>query len=661
MKGKSVNHDVNGNDTAKDEESIGFSTSFMMKETDPFSDFFTYANGKWIRDHPIPEDRSEWGAFSELYELNMKRLRKLLEENQSGKERKQLTDFYESAMDTVVIEKLRFQPIQKYMNLIPSQDLKKTLPLILAQIHSMGIFPFFYTYSQADEKNSSVYALYIYQGGLSLPDREYYLSETFSQLRREFRDYVQKVFTLYGEDEETSGKYAETVVNLETRMARESRSRVDLRDPETNYNRMSVQELSQKYPHLGFSTYLNALGARNTEYVVVGQPEFLDEIDSLVSRSENADLELYMKWNVINSSLPYLFREAEEMHFNMYGRKIRGQPSIEPRWKRAVNIIDACLGESLGKLYVERYFTEESRQKMAELISDISSVFSGRLKRITWMGDSTRELALKKFGKLRVKIGNPKKFRDYSSITIKPDDYLGNVRRSASFEMKRQMIRVGRSVDPDEWMMTPPTVNAYYSPPDNEIVFPAGILQPPYFDPEMDDAVNYGAVGAVISHEITHGFDDQGRKYDDNGNIMDWWTPEDSRRFEELAENVVETYGALEALPGMKVNGRLTLGENIADLGGVSIAFEALQRHLQRHPERRVNVDGFTPEQRFFLSWAQVWRENIRDDELKLRLTMDPHSPNRFRATIPAVNHAAFPSAFGRETNASGSGSLQVW
>jgi len=506
-----------------------------------------------------------------------------------------------------------------------------------------------------------VYALYIYQGGLSLPDREYYLSETFSQLRREFRDYVQKVFTLYGEDEETSGKYAETVVNLETRMARESRSRVDLRDPEKNYNRMSVQELSQKYPHLGFSTYLNALGARNTEYVVVGQPEFLGEIDSLVSRSENADLALYMKWNVINSSLPYLFREAEEMHFNMYGRKIRGQPSIEPRWKRAVNIIDACLGESLGKLYVERYFTEESRQKMAELISDISSVFSGRLKRITWMGDSTRELALKKFGKLRVKIGNPKKFRDYSSITIKPDDYLGNVRRSASFEMKRQMIRVGRSVDPDEWMMTPPTVNAYYSPPDNEIVFPAGILQPPYFDPEMDDAVNYGAVGAVISHEITHGFDDQGRKYDDNGNIRDWWTPEDSRRFEELAENVVETYGALEALPGMKVNGRLTLGENIADLGGVSIAFEALQRHLQRHPERRVNVDGFTPEQRFFLSWAQVWRENIRDDELKLRLTMDPHSPNRFRATIPAVNHAAFPAAFGRETNASGSGSLQVW
>ena len=661
MKSHNTSHDTKGSDAAGDQRSIGFSTSYMLKEIDPFSDFFTYANGKWIMEHPIPEDRSEWGAFSELYELNMKRLQKLLEESQSGKEGRQLTDFYRSAMDTGIIEKLKFQPIQNDVNLISSHDIKKTLPSTLARIHSMGIFPFFYVYSQADEKNSSVYALYVYQGGLSLPDREYYLSETFSPLRKEFHDYVQKVFTLYGEGEENSEKYAETIVNMETSMARESRSRVDLRDPEKNYNRMSVQELSEKYPHLGFSTYLNAMGAGDTGYVVVGQPEFLAEIDSLVSRSENSDLALYMKWNVINSSLPYLFKEAEEVHFNMYGRKIRGQPAIEPRWKRAVNIIDVCLGESLGKLYVERYFTEDSRQKMAELISDISSVFSDRLKSVTWMGNSTRDLALKKFGKLRVKIGNPKKFRDYSSILIKPDDYLGNVRRSASFEMKRQMARVGNSVDPDEWMMTPPTVNAYYSPPDNEIVFPAGILQPPYFDHEIDDAVNYGAVGAVISHEITHGFDDQGRKYDDNGNIRDWWTPEDSRRFEELAQNVVNTYGALEVLPGMKVNGRLTLGENIADLGGVSIAFEALQRHLKRHPERRVNVDGFTPEQRFFLSWAQVWRENIREDELKLRLTMDPHSPNKFRAIVPAVNHPAFPSAFGRENNTSGSGSLQVW
>jgi putative endopeptidase len=661
MKSHNASHDTKGSDATGDQGSIGFSTSYMLKETDPFSDFYTYANGKWIMEHPIPEDRSEWGAFSELYELNMKRLRKLLEESQPEMEGRQLADFYGSAMDTGKIEKLKFQPIQNDVSLISSHDLKKTFPSTLARIHSMGIFPFFYVYSQADEKNSSVYALYVYQGGLSLPDREYYLSETFAPLRKEFHDYVQKVFTLYGEDEENSGKYAETIVNMETSMARESRSRVDLRDPEKNYNRMSVQELSEKYPHLGFSTYLNAMGAGDTEYVVVGQPEFLAEIDSLVSRSENSDLALYMKWNVINSSLPYLFKEAEEMHFNMYGRKIRGQPAIEPRWKRAVNIIDACLGESLGKLYVERYFTEDSRQKMAELISDISSVFADRLKSVTWMGNSTRDLALKKFGKLRVKIGNPKKFRDYSSILIKPDDYLGNVRRSASFEMKRQMARVGHSVDPDEWMMTPPTVNAYYSPPDNEIVFPAGILQPPYFDHEIDDAVNYGAVGAVISHEITHGFDDQGRKYDDNGNIRDWWTPEDSRRFEELAQNVVNTYSALEALPGMKVNGRLTLGENIADLGGVSIAFEALQRHLKRHPDRRVNVDGFTPEQRFFLSWAQVWRENIREDELKLRLTMDPHSPNKFRAIVPAVNHPAFPSAFGRETNTFGSGSLQVW
>ncbi|MEM0156944.1 MAG: M13 family metallopeptidase, partial [Thermoplasmataceae archaeon] len=554
-----------------------------------------------------------------------------------------------------------FQPIREDINEISPQDLKKKLPSLMAKIHSSGIFPFFYVYSQADEKHSSTYALYIYQGGLSLPDREYYLSETFSSLKQEFREYVRKVFTLYGEDEENSGRYADIIVNMETRMARVSRSRVDLRDPEKNYNRISVQELSEKYPHMGFETYMMSMGAGNTEYVVVGQPEFLQEIDSIISGSEDTDLALYMKWNVINSSLPYLFREAEEIHFNMYGRKIRGQPSIEPRWKRAVNIIDACLGESLGQLYVERYFTEESRQKMAELIADIISVFSDRLKNLTWMGDTTRELALKKFGKLRVKIGNPRKFRDYSAISIKPDDYLGNVRRSASFEMKRQMTRVGTGVDPDEWMMTPPTVNAYYSPPDNEIVFPAGILQPPYFDPEMDDAVNYGAVGAVISHEITHGFDDQGRKYDDVGNIRDWWTAEDSNRFEELAQKVVETYGALEALPGMKVNGRLTLGENIADLGGVSIAFEALQRHLKRHPDRSVTVDGFTPEQRFFLSWAQVWRENIRDDELRMRLTMDPHSPNRFRATVPAVNHWAFPAAFGGKIDAAGSGGLQVW
>ncbi len=647
-------------DDKDSEDYIGFSTSYMLKDINPISDFYTYANGKWAAEHKIPDDKSEWGAFSELYELNMKRLRKLIEERESAHS-DQLADFYRSAMDNETIERLKFQPIKEDVNEISPQDLKKKLPSLMARIHSRGIFPFFYVYSQADEKNSSTYALYIYQGGLSLPDREYYLSDTFSSLKQEFHEYIKKVFALYGENAENSGRYADIIVNMETRMARISRSRVDLRDPEKNYNRMSVGELSEKYPHMGFETYLGAIGAGNAKYVIVGQPEFLHEIDSIISGSENHDLALYMKWNVVNSSLPYLFKEAEEIHFNMYGRKIRGQPSIEPRWKRAIGIIDACLGESLGKLYVERYFTEESRHKMADLISDIMSVFSDRLKNLTWMGDTTRVLALKKFGKIKVKIGNPKKFRDYSTILIKPDDYLGNVRRSASFEVKRQMARVGTSVDPDEWMMTPPTVNAYYSPPDNEIVFPAGILQPPYFDPEMDDAVNYGAVGAVISHEITHGFDDQGRKYDDAGNIRDWWTPEDSRRFEELAEKVVKTYGALEALPGMKVNGRLTLGENIADLGGVSIAFEALQRHLKRHPHRRVNVDGFTPEQRFFLSWAQVWRENIRDDELRMRLTMDPHSPNRFRATIPAVNHWAFSVAFGGKADATGSSSLQVW
>ncbi|MEM0155249.1 MAG: M13 family metallopeptidase [Thermoplasmataceae archaeon] len=634
---------------------IGFSVANMDTGIDPWKDFFLYSAGNWLKNNPVPSDKSRWGAFDELSDFNTGNLRNILEicagmlPDPLGVVDPQLGDFYRSAMDVETLEHLKFKPVEQYIESIERIDSVNALVSYIHYLHLSGIFPLFQVYSQTDEKNSSIYALYLYQGGISLPDRDYYILDTFSEIRQHYLKHIEKVFRMYGFPEENARNAAGTVLSIETGIAKSSRSRTDLRDAEKNYNRMSLPDLDAKFQVFGFRQYLKKIGVPETDYLVVGQPEFFSYLNTLLTERPLEEIKIYVKWIVLNVALPYLFVEAEEEHFDMFNRKIRGQIKMEPRWKRSVHVIDQFMGEALGKIYVKEHFGPEARERMNALVKDLMEVFADRLASLSWMNEVTRERALEKFKRFRPKIGHPAKFRDYSSVEIRKDEYFGNVSRCAAFELRRETARVGRPVDKDEWFMTPPTVNAYFSPPDNEIVFPAGILQPPFFDVNADDAVNYGAIGAVIAHEMTHGYDDQGRRYDLEGNLKDWWSPDDERNFMQRASGIADLYSSLELLPGVHVNGKLTLGENIADFGGVSIAYEALQRHLERNRDLRKIIDGFTPEQRFFISWAQMWRQNVKEPEARMLLTIDPHSPNKFRAIVPAINHPGFVMAFGSQ------------
>ncbi len=634
-------------------DATGFSIEHMDTSADPMQDFFTYTSGNWLKNNPVPPDKSSWNSFSELSESNYLKLKEILEscmKNGSGgnKVEKMLGDFYASSLDTERLEKLRFSPVSEYMDRISRINKTEDVLETLAFLHLNGIFPLFEISSKTDEKNSSVYGLYFDQGGLVLPDRDYYLSDNFKEVLDRYVEHIKRVFTIYGYSDIKATESAKAVISVETAIAKASRNRTDLRDAEKNYNRVSMKELQGRFPGLDLKRYSELMGVPEIDYIIMGQPEYFEFLDSEMARLSHESLKLYLMWHVFNSSAEFLFSEVQEEHFDMFGRTIMGQKEQEPRWKRAVRVIDQQVGEALGELYVKKYFDDEARERMARMVNDLREVFLDRLKNLSWMTEGTRKKAIGKFEKFRTKIGHPEKFRDYSSVEIRRDDYFGNVCRAASFELNRQIARAGSPVDKGEWWMTPSTVNAYFSPPDNEIVFPAGILQPPFFDTSVDAAVNYGAIGAVISHEITHGYDDQGRKYDENGNIKDWWTKEDEGNFMSMAKEVVHLYSSMEVLPGMKVNGELTLGENIADFGGVSIAYEALQRRLSKEPELRKNIDGLTPEQRFFISYGQIWRQNIREAMVKLLVTVDPHSPNKFRATLPVYSHSAFEVAFSK-------------
>jgi putative endopeptidase len=498
-----------------------------------------------------------------------------------------------------------------------------------------------------DEKNSALYAVELGQGGLSLPDRDYYLKDTFADKLEKYRKHVARLFTLLGEPASEAATNADIVVALETDLAKASRTRVELRDPVKNYNKFAGDEFTAKTPALLWTVYFADRHVAVPGYEIVGQPEFFTAVNGLVQDRPLADWKVYLRWHLVHSSAPFLTDAFEQENFNFYGKVLSGQPEQEPRWKRGAHILDGNIGEALGQLYVEKYFPPAARKRMNELVENLKAVFHDRLEKVSWMTEATRAKAEAKFARFTQKIGFPAKFRDYSAIVIRRDDLLGNVRRAAAFESRREIARVGKPVDRTEWGMTPETVNAYFNPEQNEIVFPAGILQPPFFDVTMDDAVNYGAIGVVIGHEMTHGYDDEGRKFDADGNLNDWWTADDSKAFESRAQLVVDEYNNFEVLPGLHVNGKLTLGENLADLGGVHIAYEALERALAKDPSKRKLIDGFTPEQRFFISFAQIWRTNVRDAEAQRLVTVDPHSPGQFRAYGPLLNVQEFYDAFG--------------
>jgi putative endopeptidase len=644
----------NSNPDANDviPETSKFSVGNMDTSVDPNTDFYRYANGKWLDANPVPADKTSWGTFNELYDRNNYMLRLIAEECSTGsypdsdKVHKMVGDFYKSAMNTDIIESSGIKPINEMMEKIRNIRTKEELVETIPYLHMRGIFPFFRSSSRGDKKNSSIYAFYFMQGGLSLPNRDYYIRESFSSILSEFPVHIEKMLVLAGFDKDISKSSSHQVVEIEKKLAQFSRSQEELRDQEKNYNRYENEDLYSKFREIGLKDYMKTMGIPEVSYAVVGQPEFLNSLCDLISSTPLDNLKAYMEWNLLNFASPFLSDKFSDEHFDFFNRKIMGQEKQEPRWKRSVIVMNTCIGEALGKIYVEKHFTEDARNRMEVLVEDIKSVFRERLKNITWMSEETRKKAMEKFERFRAKIGHPETFRDYSALEIRDNDYFGNVSRSIEFEIRRQNLRTGLAVDRNEWFMTPPTVNAYFSPTDNEIVFPAGILQPPFFDVEMDDAVNYGAIGAVISHEITHGYDDQGSTFDENGNLKNWWTEEDKKKFTMKAQAVIDLYSAQEVLPGVKVHGERTVGENIADFGGVSIAYGAMERRLKLNPHLRKNIDGLTPEQRFFISWAQIWRGNIRDEELKRRVIIDPHAPNSLRASLPVWNHPRFEETF---------------
>jgi predicted metalloendopeptidase len=644
-----------------------FSTEYIDHSIDPFDNFFLYSNGKWIENHPIPPEKSFWGSSGELMEWNRYILGKILEQSALSDDtdpiRKQVGKFYLSAMDTDTIESLGFRPIKPFMERIESMGTREEIVNLAADLHRQGIPMFFSIDSSPDDKNSEYYAFRLSQGGISLPNRDYYLEPPFEKIRQQYRDHIRNMFLIYGIQETEAAKYSEVVYKIEEMMAKASRSPVDLRDPERNYNPVHLNRISEISQKIDFTLYFKRISLPDVSYIIVGQPEFFKGLDSLIEGIPIDEWKIYLKWKVLHFAASYLHSDVEKENFDFYYRKLFGQPEPEKRWKQAVSIVDMNIGEALGKLYVDQEFGEESRKRIAVMIDDLKEVFAEKLKQLDWMSALTKEKALEKFSRFRAKIGFPSKFIDYSSVEILENDYFGNVVRSNAFEFNREISRIGSPVDRELWYMTPPTVNAYFSPTENEIVFPAGILQPPFFDPELDDAVNYGSLGGTIAHEITHGFDDEGRKYDSKGNLKEWWSEDDEKAFLSRAQEVIDLYGSQEVLPEVKVNGELTLGENIADLGGVSIAYEALERHLKKNPELRKNIEGFTPEQRFFLGWAQSWRSNIRDEALKWQVSNDPHSPDNLRGDLPARVHFRFQEHFSSLSKKKNTGlkSIMIW
>jgi len=618
----------------------------------PGDNFYLYANGNWIRSTPVPASKTRWGSFDKLAEESSQALKGLLEEAAAkpgqNASMKRVGDFYASAMDSAAIEKLGYKPIKPYLHGIAKLSTKEDVIKHISYLRSNSISsPLYGIGVRQDAKNVTQYIIGIGQGGTTLPDRDYYLKNDARSIaiRNEYTNYMVKLFTLCGTDEATAKKNAATILQLETSIANAQMSRVEMRDPVKLYNKFSVKDLEKQSPALQWKKTLSQLGyAPAPDSLVVSNPKFMIYLDSLVTAVPVADWKTYLQWGVMRDAAPFLSSEFVKANFN-YSRTISGQKEITPRWQRASNLVDGQLGDLLGQLYVDKYFSPKAKQRMTELINNMTQTFDDRIKKLDWMSAETKVRALQKLHAFTKKIGYPDVWKNYEGLVIKRDDYLGNIRRANQWQYKDNIGRLGKPINKTEWSMTPPTVNAYYSANKNEIVFPAGILRFPFFDPEADDAINYGGIAAVIGHEMTHGFDDSGRQFDADGNLQDWWSKADADEFKKRADRVVNQYANYVVLDTLHVNGRLTLGENLADLGGLSIAYEAFKKTKQGQSGEK--IDGFTPDQRFFLNWAQVWRSNILPEAAAQRILTDSHSPGVHRGNGPLTNIDAWYAAFG--------------
>jgi putative endopeptidase len=637
---------------AGDAPSWGFSLSNLDKSCKPCDDFYEFAMGGWMKANPIPAEYPSWGTFAQLRDNNLTAMHTILEtaakaNAPAGSNEQKIGDFYASCMDTSAIEAAGLKPIAGELSAIDAINDRKSLDVAIAKLQTQGVGALFRFSSGQDIKDSTQVIAQAGQGGLGMPDRDYYFrdDEKSKQLRSDYEQHVARMFVLAGDAQDKAANEAKTVMNIESALAKSSRTRVELRDPEKNYHPMTIAEMDTLTPDWLWEGYFHQIEAPALKQVNVRQPEFFKEMNQQLSTVSLPDWKIYLRWHVLHANAPALPERFVEENFDFYDRKLSGTKEMLPRWKRCVQSTDRNLGEALGQVYVDKYFPPAAKARAKEMVNNLIAALRDDIPTLSWMGPETKKEALAKLGAFTIKIGYTDKWRDYSKLSVSRDSYDANVRRSTEFEYARQLAKIGKPVDRTEWGMTPPTVNAYYSSSMNEIVFPAGILQPPFYNPNADDAVNYGGIGAVIGHEISHGFDDQGSKFDGKGNLNEWWKPEDRKNFTERGDCVVNQFNSYEVEPGLHQNGKLVLGESIGDLGGLAIAYAAYERSIEG--KRPKDIDGFTPEQRFFLGWAQVWGANQRAEAARLQTNTDPHPLARFRGNGPLSNMEAFAKAFG--------------
>ena len=636
----------------------GFDVTNLDRTVSPCEDFFQYASGNWVKNNPIPATDSYWGSFDVLSERNYVVMRSILEESArnapkavKGTNAQKVGDFYASAMDSAAINAAGLKYLNPHLTRIDAvKDLAGMQRLLADPNVSLG-GAWFDNGVWQDDKNSAKYAVQFYQGGLTLPNRDYYLNQDAQskRIRAAYQTYLVNVFKLLGEPVAAATAHAAAVQRMELRLAKASKRPEDLRDPNANYHKLTVAQATTQFPGLNLPLLLKTKGVGTATEVIVGQPAFLKEVSAMLKAEPLADQKTYVRWKLVNSvvdALPAAYGQAQFA----YQKVLSGQKIRKPRWKRMLQSTDGALGEAFGQVYVDKAFPPEAKAKAKQMIENLRTAYAERIQATEWMSAATKVEALKKLNAFAVKIGYPDKWKDYSALTVSRESYLNNLLAARVWENKYSLGKFGKPVDRGEWFMTPPTVNAYYVSSMNDITFPAGILQPPFYDPKADDAVNYGGIGAVIGHEMTHGFDDQGRQYDAEGNLRDWWTKEDGERFNARAAVVGKQFDAFSPLDSVYVNGKLTMGENLADLGGLTIAYQAFMKTPQAKTQQK--IDGFTPEQRFFLGYAQVWHSSARPEMTRQLVLTDPHAPDRFRTIGPLQNMPEFYQAFGCEEGA---------